>query len=524
MIGLVAAALAAVVPAPPGAAEAWAPRRVAVVVGIQDYADPALQGLRFATKDAVDLGAALRRDDVGDFDRVFVITGASATRREALLDALRVATADLSRDDTFLLYLSGHGTLTLDPLEGSRLWLLPSDARLDDPDRTGIAVREIEELVNDLPARRRVLVLDTCHNGRAGSKSSLDASTSALLQGMRGEIPAPRAERDVSESEARLYAAQFYQPAMEDPALENGVYTHFLLAALTGERRAADLDRDGLVDVAEAHQFARDRTIAHTGGLQIPRAEYRIVGREDIFLSGAADTRSAAERALISAYDGLLERARILVDGIPRGELPSLVAVDAGPALIEVETADGRRLLRERVVLDPGERVSVEALLERRASQVEVAVGPRWWGGEGLHPLQAGIELAWVRPFDTSARWRPDLHLGMAFAGGPLAANFDRDTTTGELWAGGAWAWSPGAAYVGPSLDLRVPWRVTGEAGWAEAGLAPSAGAVAGLAFPVGAHTWLDLRADGWGGAVPWAGQWTPTWGAGLRLGVARAR
>lgn len=526
MIALLASAWAAVVPVQPGAADAaWAPRRVAVVIGIQEYTDPALQGLRFPTKDARDLGAALQSRDVGGFDQVFVITGAAATRRDDLRRALAVATADLGRDDTFLLYLSGHGTLTLDPLEGSRLWVLPSDARLDDPDRTGIAVAELEELVNDLPARRRVLILDTCHNGRAGSKSSLGAATSQLLQGMRGEIPAPRGEREVAESEARLYAAQYFQPAMEDPALENGVYTHFLIQGLTTERGAADLDDDGLVDVGEAHQYARDHTIAYTGGLQVPRAEYRIVGREEVYLSGSPHTRSAAERALVSAYDAVLDRARILVNGLPRGELPTLIAVDPGAAVLEVETPDGRRILKERVRFEPGETVSVEALLERRSTGLSLTVGPRWYGGEGLHSLEGGVELGWVRPAAAlPARWRPELHLGFAGAAGPLADNWDRPTTTGELWAGGAWAWNPGAVYLGPSVDLRLPWRVASDSGWAEAGPAPAVGGVAGLLLPIADQTALELRGDGWAGAVPWAGAWTPTWGGGLRLGVVRTR
>lgn len=526
MILSFAFAYAAVVPVQPDEADAaWAPRRVAVLVGIQDYADPALQGLRFPSKDARDLGAVLQSPDVGGFDRVFVITGGTATRRDDLLRALAVATADLGRDDTFLLYLSGHGTLTLDPLEGSRLWVLPSDARLDDPDRTGLSVTDLEELVNDLPARRRVLILDTCHNGRAGSKSSLGSSTSQLLQGMRGEIPAPRGEREVSESEARLYAAQYFQPAMEDPTLQNGVYTHFLIAGLTGARGAADLDHDGLVDVGEAHQYARDRTIAHTGGLQVPRAEYRIVGREEVYLAGSASTRSAAERALISAYDAVLDRARILVNGVPRGELPTLVAVDPGPAVVEVETQDGRRVLRERVNLDAGETLSVESLIEGRASALSVTAGPRWYGGRGLHALEGGVEVAWVRPTaNLPTHWRPDLHVGFAASGGPLAENFDRPTSTGEVWLGGAWAWRPGAVYLGPAADLRVPWRVTAENGWVEAGPAPAAGGVVGAVLPLARGTGLEVRGDAWVGAVPWEGAWDPSWGGGLRLGVVRSR
>lgn len=524
MMFLLAGALAAVTPTPPGSAQAaYTPRRVAVVVGIQDYADPALQGLKFPSKDASDLGAVLQSADVGGFDRVFVIHGAASTTRAALQNALRVATADLQRDDTFLLYLSGHGTLTLDPLEGSRLWILPSDARLADPEHTGLAVADLEELVNEVPARRRVLILDTCHNGRSGSKSSLGTPTAQLLQGLRGEVPAPQGERQVAESEARLFAAQYYQPAMEDPALQNGVYTHFLIAGLTTGRGTADLDRDGLVDVGEAHQYARDRTITYTGGLQVPRAEYRIVGREDIYLSGRKDTRTAAERALLSAYDQVLDRARILVDGTPRGELPGLVALDPGPQTLEIQTADGRRLLKERVQVQAGASLAVEDLLRARHSTVEVLGGGTLLAGSPwFHPLGAGLQVGWVRPFAaTSGRWRPDLHVSADFATGALASNGGYPITTGVLGLGGTWALDTGAVYGGPSAELRLPWRVDGATGWAEMDPVPSGGLTAGVELDVGA-TRLDLRADAWVGAVPSERTWDPLYGGALRVGLAR--
>jgi len=523
MIGLVAAAWAAVVPADPAAAAAYAPRRIAVVIGVQDYQDPALHGLRYATKDAEDLGAVLRSPDAGGFDRVFVIHGAAATTRAGLQHAIQVATADLQRDDTFLLYLSGHGTLTLDPLEGSRLWFLPSDARLDDPLATGLAVTDLEGLVNELPARRRVLVLDTCHSGRSGSKSSLGAPTALLVEGLRGEVPAPRAVREVAESEARLYAAQYYQPAMEDPQLQNGVYTHFLIQSLTSGRQGADLSGDGLVDAGEAHQYARDRTIAYTGGLQIPRAEYRIVGREDIYLSGRRDTRSAAERALVSAYDHLLDRARILVNGTPRGDLPGLIAVEPGPALIEIETQDGRRVLREHVKLEAGRTVAVEELVHARESAVELLGGASLVSGDpAFHPVAMDLQVGWVRPFAaTSRRWRPDLHAHVSFASGPLASNAGRGTSTGAVGAGASFAWDGGPFYLGPTADLRFPWRVDLPSGTAQLGPGGASGLTAGVELDAGAVT-LDLRADAQFVVSRFGGAWDPGWGGAVRVGLAR--
>jgi uncharacterized caspase-like protein len=523
-LALQAPAHAGVVSVPADASRAaFAPRRVALLVGVQQYADPALQGLRFATKDARDLAAALGSADIGGFDRVTVVEGAAATSRDALRRAFVAATADLQRDDTFVLYISGHGTLTLDPLEGSRLWFLPSDARLDDPVRTGLEVKELESLVNALPARRRVLILDTCHNGRAGSKSSLSSSTNQKLQGLRGEPPAPRGEREVSESEARLFAAQYYQPAMEDPALQNGVYTHFLLQALTVARRDADLDRDQLVDVTEAHEYARDRTIAYTGGLQVPRAEYRIVGREEIYLSGRPGERSAAEQALVSAYDRVLDGARLLVNGVPRGELPGLYAVEPGAQTIEIQTEDGRSIVRERVQLGAGTRVAIEELVRGREPAWDVLAGVSWQGGSDLfHVVTPSLQVAWVRPFDAPTPLRPDLHVSLDAASGDLGGT---PTATGAASAGFSLGFDAGPLWFGPGVDLRIPFRVHPELGQVQRAVTGAGLLSVGAEVPFTRAHALTLRADAWGAPLPLPdGTTVANYGGTLRAGVRFGR
>lgn len=524
---------------------AYAPRRVAVVVGVQDYADPALQGLRFPTKDALDLGRVLQDPAVGAFDRVFVIEGQQATTAEGIRRAIAIATADLQRDDTFLLYLSGHGTLSLDAREGSRLWFLPSDGLLDDPDHTGISIASLEEQLGELVARRRVLILDTCHNGRmaggrpeagrAGSgglvgRAALNSATAQLVAGLRGEPPAPRALREVAESEARLFAAQVHQPAMEDPALENGVYTHYLIEALTEERGSADLDRDGLVDVTEAHDWARDHTITRTAGIQVPRAEYRIVGREEIYLSGDPQRRSRAEQALLAACDELLAGAKLLVDGIPRGAVMGLTPVEPGRHLIELQDADGRSIARGRVDLEAGNTWSVENLLrDDRAARPYVALGAMVRHGEGegaFHPYSGELELGLLDP-SAGARWGSGVHLRVSGMEGPIAeqpiaAKAGLPVFTGELGLGGMVGWRWGGLHLGPEAELLVPVRAfTNETGaHRQATLTGALGARAAWVLPVGERGLL-VRYDARYAPFEHDTSWTSLWHHGLAVGIA---
>jgi uncharacterized caspase-like protein len=314
-------------PLPEGLDRAYAPRRVALVVGIDAYDDPALNDLAFAAKDASDLAAVLQNPAHGGYDVVSAVLG-TVTKR-AFYSALDAVSAGLQRDDTLVVYVAGHGTLELGN-EGTALYLLPTDGWLASVEETGIPVDALSEAIEALPARRKVLVLDSCYSGSGRSVLRPDVRT--RLDGLRGPIPPPAALH-MSAFSAHLYAAAVQQPAIEDPQLQNGVYTHFLVEGLIG---AADADEDGLVEVMEAHQWARDRTLEHTGGSQVPWAETIAVGRDAVYLTGNQTTRQRAEHANLVGLERLPEGAMVTIDGVPRGAGP----LQPGRRRLEVTSGD----------------------------------------------------------------------------------------------------------------------------------------------------------------------------------------
>ncbi len=284
-------------PTPGGLDEAHA-RRVALVVGIDEYEDPEVGSLRFAAKDAQDMARVLSEPRLGGFDNVIPLAGIPVTR-DSFWNAFDSATAHLQPGDSFTLFFAGHGTLELTP-EGTRLYVLPTDGHLDAPAATGIALVELEEALASLPAQRRVMIIDACHSATEDGRSVLSRQTRETLGNLRGPAPAP-VVRAAGRSEVRLYSADYRQPAIEDPGLQNGVYTHFLVRALEG---AGDLDGDGLVEVLEAHQWATDHTLEHTSGLQVPRYQARGAGRDAIFLAGERTMREQAEARLTAISPG----------------------------------------------------------------------------------------------------------------------------------------------------------------------------------------------------------------------------
>lgn len=508
-----------------GTSDAYAPRRVALLIGVDGYTDPALQSLSYAGKDAQDLAAVFRDPKAGGYDEVYVVPPGQTTR-EGILQSISRVTADLQRDDTFLLYLSGHGTLELDPIDGTRLVFLPADAQLERARDTGISVAWIENTMSRLDPRRRVLIMDTCHNGR--SKSGLSAQTAARLKSLKGDPPPPSSVADVSESEARLFAAEYYQPAMEDPTLQNGVYTHFLIESLTSHRDEADLNRDGLVDVIEGHAFARDRTIRYTGGMQVPRAEYSVVGNEEIFLAGDASLRRKAENALFTAYSNILASAHLLVDGKSRGGLPGAVAVEPGRRRIRIESADGVTIAEKTMRVEAGEVLSIESLLGPPTSPARFTVlaGATAMTGSAadyVAPFGGSLLVGWQPKQGGYSRYglhlRADLGQGEALIA-PAASS--TSMTSGTAALGGSIGWSPWPDHliVGPEAEIVAPFRAYAADGEPRSNLTATGGlgAFASFETELGRRNALIVRYDA--RVSPWTVYDTPVVGVSHTLAV----
>jgi len=511
----------------PSTVEVYAAKRVALLVGVDEYSAEGLSTLSFSGKDANDLAKVLRATSGGGFDEVTVLTGPEQTTRTAILDTLSDITASLQRDDTLLLYLSGHGTLTLDAVNGTELYFLPSDASLDHPKERGLLVSELETVLAGKVARRRVLILDTCHNGR--SKSGLSGQTEARLSSLRGEPPAPNTVQQVSESEARLYAAHFYQPAMEDKTLKNGVYTHFLIQSLTSGLTDADLNQDGLVDVTEAHDYAQERTVRHTGGLQVPRAEYRIVGREAIFLSGDPSKRRSAETALISAYQGLLSSARLFIDGQARGALPGVMAVQPGRHLVEVKTEDGRLIGRTQATFRAGEHLQVESLLGPRTDRVAILLGAQaTFQGAGATytvPLGTEVEFSYSRK-PGQRRVQPVWFAQGSYSVGHVGDGDEAEQLESSGWAtvGGFLGISPREnLLIGPQLGVGTLFRL---GHWYDESFQQGSpllvpGARVQWFIPLGKQRELSLRYDARANLFRQSDEWTTSVTHGFAVGIA---
>lgn len=355
---------AVVVHLPKGQADsAFEARRFALVVGIPRAADERWRALQFAEKDVEDVSRVLRDPRGGHYQRVTTLTSAEQTTKAALLAAVRDLGRQADRaDDIVVLYVSAHGTLARDGRGELARYLVTSDSDFSKPSQTALSIAELQGAFSEVPSKRRVLVLATCHSG--GGKSLLSDDVSRELASLKGPV---RPLEEVSRASIVLSAADFGEPAREDEGLRNDVYTHFLVEALSG---LGDRNGDGAVTATEAHDWARRKTWAFSNGRQRPSAELVEVGADPIVLAGSISREGRPE---LFSYAARLDGFALRVDGEERTELPGGAAVSPGRHVVEL-TKGPELLVREDVALEVGQRLDLEELVARREPDTAVSL------------------------------------------------------------------------------------------------------------------------------------------------------
>ncbi|MEQ9495898.1 MAG: caspase family protein [Deltaproteobacteria bacterium] len=342
------------------AAQASQGKKIALVAGIDTFADDAWPALRYAEKDARDVAAAL----ADDFDEVRTIEGiVTRGRLEAELAALE-ATSDY---DTVVVYLSTHGTLAYDDAGQLDRVLVLHDTTKTDPRRTGLAYGALTARLERIRARQKLVILAACHSG--AGKSKLDPGLAAELSTLKdGFFSEPHLV--TGEGQIILAASAFGETAREDVTLENDIYTHFFLKALDA---AFDLDEDGAITALEAHHYARRETIAYTAGKQRPTLTAEVVGVDPIVLRGR---RVRLGRPMIAGFSGPFVGARLEVDGREKGVLPGTFVIEDGARRVRVFRPGAAEPMFDEIVdADAGAVVVLDDRVRREATPWRVYAG-----------------------------------------------------------------------------------------------------------------------------------------------------
>jgi hypothetical protein len=180
--------------------------RKALIVGINyyEYGSP----LFGCVDDAHSMKAILERHGDGsvNFD-VQIFTGTGSTDR-VLRSQLKDYIEELFKDDSeiALLYFAGHGHI-----ETTGVYILASDSKRGDD---GVSLADVLIFANNSKAKNKIIVLDSCHSGIAGTPPSVDQNA-VLAEGIT-ILTASTKDQYATEKDGR------------------GVFTTLLVDALSG--------------------------------------------------------------------------------------------------------------------------------------------------------------------------------------------------------------------------------------------------------------------------------------------------
>jgi len=279
-------------------APAAKPNLYLVAMGVSNYANKEFN-LKYAAKDAEDLAAKLKACSGNAYGEVKELLLKDGEVTKDALVKVREFLKPATVDDSVILFMAGHGLLD----NKYDYYFGTSDMDFNNPAGRGIAFDDMDDILADLPSRKKSLLMDTCHAGEldADEKKVLaaaDASATGAIQlasnnavavravGTRGmAVKGIEGAKGKSEWYERI-SAMFVdlrrgsgstilsssagaEYAFESGEQKNGLFTYAVLEALDG-KNAADADKDGHVTMKELCESVKKRVQDLSGGKQTP--------------------------------------------------------------------------------------------------------------------------------------------------------------------------------------------------------------------------------------------------------------
>jgi hypothetical protein len=227
-------------------------KRWALVIGVDNYKDPQISGLRGAANDAKSLARALETHAGFPSDQIVLLaTDQPEERQPTRVNILRRLSNLLSlvpKDGLLLISFAGHGME-----RGGQAFLLPSDAQISDDinflEDTAVNAARMRDRVKTAGIGQVLILLDACRNDPGGRAEEANNMTRNFAQSFNFDVK----NREVTAF-ATLYATAVGQRAYEYSEKKQGYFTWAVVEAMKG---AAANDR-GEVTLAGLLRFVQE--------------------------------------------------------------------------------------------------------------------------------------------------------------------------------------------------------------------------------------------------------------------------
>ncbi|MGH1397381.1 MAG: caspase family protein, partial [Trichormus sp.] len=277
------------------------PKLWLLLVGVNQYQDVQLPSLRYSAVDCQVLAEALTGATQEQFSQQQINIYHDFATELPLLTHIRTRlqqiTASAQPSDTILFYFSGHGMLHP---KTQQAFLCLADTQKDNLETTGLAVKELLELLSNSGVQNQIVWLDACHSGGM-SLRGLNPTPQLL------EVLQQRASK--SKGFYALLSCDTDQLSWEFPELGHGVFTYYLMRGLKGDAA----DHQGVISADGLYRYVYHQTLQY---IDKTNQQLRLINQQK---RGKGDTE------LYSEYP--LQTPKRIVEGIGEliiGKIPAI--------------------------------------------------------------------------------------------------------------------------------------------------------------------------------------------------------
>lgn len=274
-----------------------------ISMSVSEYKDKRYN-LQYAVKDGKDIANLLNSQSVQleKYNKIYIDTlfNANATRQNFFY--LKKKLLGSSVNDQVIVFVSGHGLLNKD----MDFYFATYDIDFSHPEKHGISFDDLESLLDSIPARKKLLMMDACHSGEVDKDEStemfaskVESSADITFRGSIKEYNFKGVDTSIIKSGMKLNnsfelmqelfagldkgtgtivisAAAGKGYALESAKWNNGVFTYSIINGL--KNKAADKNKDGFVSISELKDYSIKQVELLTGGKQKPTARRETIG------------------------------------------------------------------------------------------------------------------------------------------------------------------------------------------------------------------------------------------------------
>lgn len=262
------------------------PMLYVAVISVSSYKNAAMN-LKYAAKDGHDVVNMFVRS--GWYSKVVVDSLFNSRATKENITNLRQQFMKTSVDDQVILFVSGHGLLD-DNLD---FYFGTYDVDFRNPNIRGLRYDELESLLDGIPARKKLLMMDACHSGEVDKSRIQVGEIPLITKNTKGVIKTYTYPTDVDDEQYQIgiktsfelmqelfanvskgsgavviSAAAGNSYALESDEWRNGVFTFALLSGLRS--KLADLNKNGEITVTELKDYVSKEVERLTQGAQKP--------------------------------------------------------------------------------------------------------------------------------------------------------------------------------------------------------------------------------------------------------------